>query len=567
MVEFAPPECYLTALLATVSSLHDVGTYVTLLEKTDFDVTPNLFAAIVGESSQKKSPIFKTVVTRPLGVLRDAARLEHQQAKLAYDQAMEQYNALKGEEKKQAFPDGPPPEPKLRVHSFTHTTGEGLLAQVHAHPTKGLLWETDELAGALKSANSYRQGRGSDEEDLLSFYDGTGATVLRAGGIRADLRGLLLSIIGTIQPGVLEKLAGDCSDINGKWARFAFVHQPLAACAILDDSGSLNLTPMLADLYQQIDELPSVAYKLSPDAKRYFLDCRNKIDQRRVNDPNPAMRAVWGKTEGRIGKIAINLHVIWELLAGRTPSQFISKDVVVAAARLAKFYANQIQSLYFQFASSESSLPPNLAKVIELSRRKGWIKSKDVQLSINAKNRPSPDLVRGWFNELVAIGKGQIRGVGRSIEFLVDKVDLVDLVDPQVDSSRPLPVDESRPLVDGGSTVRSASVIEIQPKVDKVDLVDPNGGNVKPITAQAVTDSVDQESTGSTGATEVDLASTLSTCLPNAQNLDLVDTTAVDPPSTKVYFGVYQNICRCDRTTHVSTQTNISDKSQAIASL
>lgn len=81
---------------------------------------------------------------------------------------------------------------------------------------------------------------------------------------------------------------------------------------------------MLADLYQKIDKLPSLAYKLSPDAKRYFLDCRNKIDKRRVNDPNPAMRAVWGKTEGRIGKIAINLHVIWELLAGRTPSELIS---------------------------------------------------------------------------------------------------------------------------------------------------------------------------------------------------------------------------------------------------
>ena len=488
------PECYLTALLATVSSLHDVGTYVTLLEKTDFDVTPNLFAAIVGESSQKKSPIFKATVTRPLGVLRDAARLRYQEALLVYSEVMQKYDELKGEEKKKAFPDGPPKEPKLRVHSFTHTTGEGLLAQVHAHPSKGLLWETDELAGALKSANSYRQGRGSDEEDLLSFYDGTGAVVLRAGGVRADLRGLLLGIIGTIQPAVLEKLAGDCNDSNGKWARFAFVYQPLAACEILDDTGSLNLTPMLADLYQKIDGLPSVAYKLSPDAKRYFLDCRNKIDKKRVNDPNPAMRAVWGKSEGRIGKIAINLHVIWELLAGRTPSEFISKDVIVSAARLAKFYASQIQSLYFQFTSPESSLPPNLAKVIELSRRKGWLKPKDVQLSINAKKRPSPDTVRGWFHELVAMGKGQIRGQGRSIEFSVDP---------------------SRPKVDVGSTAQSTSVIEIQSKVDKVDPVDNLGNDTKLFTAQLIT--------------EIDLESTPSTCLPNARNLATSSNAPVDP--------------------------------------
>jgi len=80
-------------------------------------------------------------------------------------------------------------------------------------------------------------------------------------------------------------------------------------------------------------------------------------------------------------------------------------------------------------------------------------------------------------------------------------------------------------------------VIEIQPKVDKVDLIDPNRSNVKPNTAQTITDSVDQESTGSIGTTKVDLAFTLSTCLPNAQNSDSVTTTAVDPPSTLDLLG------------------------------
>lgn len=516
------PECYLTALLATVSSLHDVGTKLTLLEKTDFDVTPNLFAAIVAESSQKKSPIFKAMVTKPLGILRSVAASQYEQEMFAYNQAWEEYSELDKEERKKEFPDGPPQEPKRRIYSFTHTTGEGLLAQVKNHPDKGLLWETDELAGALKSANSYRQGRGSDEEDLLSFYDGTGATVLRAGGVRADLQGLSLGIVGTIQPAVLEKLAGDGKDVNGKWARFMFVHQPVSACEILDDSGSLDLTPRLADLYQKIDKLPKAAYKLTPDAKQYFISIRNKIDLKRVGDPNPAMRAVWGKTEGRIGKIAINLHVIAELMAGRTPGEYIPKGVIVAAARLAKFYAHQIQSIYYQFDNEDNeNLAPNLVKVVELALKKGWIKARDVQLSTTAKKRPDSATVRGWFDELVHMGKGEIRGSGRKIEFSV------------------VNVDESRQNVDTSTTNVSPIPPCLQPFVVNVDEEDTPDNS---FSLEKVDTPLAEEIQGSTKSTGVDFASTKSTLTTNGQDLDPASYTVVDHPTTIVSTSSTESI-------------------------
>jgi hypothetical protein len=408
-------ECYLIALLTQVSSLFKVGSEVLLRRDTDYRCTPNYFGVTVSESSQKKSPVLKAIIDRPMQLLREKARKEYDKAVAQYEEEYRQWKAAKGENK-----GLPPKEPRQRLYSFSKSTGEGILYQVAAHPDQALMYRCDELAGLFKSANQYRGGKGSDEEDLLEFWNGTGSTVLRASGTKADLDGLLLSIFGTIQPDVLAALLKDCSDSNGKFARFDFVFQPLAASKLPEeDSGNFDLTPMLSSLYTKIDALPALKMELAPEAKRLFTAFYNATDERRVAEPKQGMRAMIGKMPEKVGKMAAIIHTLTCVFNGVEVSLQIPKSVVEAAIKFVKFSSDQIASLYAEF-SDRQALAPSLAKIVLLAERNGGVTSvREVSKSFTSKLRPNNQQIRAWFAELAAMDYGEVTSKGRVISFIL----------------------------------------------------------------------------------------------------------------------------------------------------
>src|ERR687886_516867 len=419
------PEVCLTSLLVAASSLHKTKTELVIHRGQGFSVPPTIFAGLVSESGQKKSPILKAIIKRPLSVLQREKREAHVLALAQYERDILNWDKCKSEERSSKFPEGKPKLPQQRLYYFTNATGEGLLYQFQAHPDKALLALVDELEGLFASQNKYSGGRGSDRQDILSAFDGTGATVLRATGTKADIDGLLLSICGTIQPEVLKRLMRDCSDPDGQWARFLFVNQPLAAATLADDDGSgVDLTGRLLSYYRTIDQLPAMAYRLSRSSFKHYQPVYNQLERLRVSHPNPGMRAVYSKMEGYIGRLALNLHVLHELSSGKTlPDEEIPLSILKRAIALAKFYIGQVKIIHANSAADLGEIAPHLAKVVELSKRMdattgiSWIKAKVVQSGYDSRHRPRPDVIRSWFRELEALGIGSTRGAGIRLEY------------------------------------------------------------------------------------------------------------------------------------------------------
>jgi hypothetical protein len=419
------PEVCLTSLLVAASSLHKTQTELVIHKGQGFSVPPTIFAGLVSESGQKKSPILKAIIKKPLSVLQREKRLAYSKAEIEYEKDIADWDKCKSEERSSKFPNGKPKQPTQQLYYFTNSTGEGLLYQFQAHPDKALLALVDELVGLFASQNKYSGGRGSDRQDILSAFDGTGATVLRASGTKADIDGLLLSICGTIQPEVLKRLMRDCSDPDGQWARFLFVNQPLAAATLGDDDGSsVDLSERLLSYYRAIDGLPHRVYRLSRPAYLRYQPVYNQLEQLRVSHPLPGMRAVYSKMEGYIGRLALNLHVIHELSCGKTlPEEEIPLQAIEQAIALAKFYIGQVKLIHANCAADLGEMAPHLAKVVELSKRmdattgNSWIKAKVVQSGYDGRHRPKPDAVRSWFRELEALGIGSTRSSGIRLEY------------------------------------------------------------------------------------------------------------------------------------------------------
>lgn len=415
------PAVALTALLSCVSSLHRVGTELVLHRNQNFRVPPTVYAALVADSGQRKSPILRNIITQPLRTLRQEKNDAYQAAMEDYETALEAWE--NSESKSRADKPEKPPDPT--VYFFTNATGESIPIQASKAPEKPLLALIDELSGLFNSENAYRKGRGSDKQDLLSYFDGTGQTVLRASGVKVDVDRIYLSIFGTIQPEVQQRLMTDCSDPDGQWARFLFVNQPLEPATLSDDDGeAVQIHERLADFYRKIERLPEMEYRLSRAAFKRYQPVFNELERLRVTHPKSGMRAIFSKMEGYIGRLALNLHVLWEIAAGKViPDEEVPLFIMEMAIQLAKFYFGQVKLIHA--SAEEDYLPAHLTKMIALSQRlekvghvsEGWLKAKNVSDQYGSKKRPKAATIYTWMQEAVSMGLGIIRGAGNRMEF------------------------------------------------------------------------------------------------------------------------------------------------------
>ncbi len=408
------PAAMLLTLLPVVASLAKVGTKLELIQATGFYALPILYTGIVCESGGAKSPTQKTILKPLLELQSDADRDYHQQ--------LQDWEALVPEDSKKT------PKPLPREYVTQDVTREAIGLIQSQQPDRGFIGWLDELSAIIGSQNQYRNGRGTDREALLTGRDGTGIKVNRASGKRIVSSVSAYSITGGTQPDTLRSLMGDFSDGSGQWARFLWCLMPIKRTPYpepQDATVSGQITAKLYQAYRRIEDFAPMTYKFTLAAQTLYHEWYDALDERRVQESRQSLRSVYAKAKGNTGELALLLHLINAAIAGVQPAPQISVETLQSAIRVTKFCLGQVRLIHGLGDEMTGALPPLLAKIIELSDRKGWITARDTKNGIRGLKATPPDQIRDMFSELVSMEHGDLAGVGIRVKFRTKTVDPV----------------------------------------------------------------------------------------------------------------------------------------------
>ena len=344
----------LMCFLVAVSGVVKLGTQVVASEAASYRVPLNLYGCLVARSGAKKTPVSRLLVLDPLHELRLELARQNSRAYRAWE---EQNRGVKASERT------PQPQPvHLVVSDFT---AEALAEQLQLQQERGLglLIHRDELAGMFGNLNAYRSGRGSDEEQLLEAYDGSGFSSLRiskTGGGRFYER-CHLSICGTIQPAILEALVAN-GDASGLWARFLFIPLPERVVPLpefeteQEQQEASWASELLESLCRYVYVQPRVTLALAPDARRYFVhyEARCQADVHRTTIA--AQGALIGKAAGKALRVAALLHLLHQGCTDGWHSQQVSVEVMERACVLVDHINTWTMGLHQKVAEGANDL-------------------------------------------------------------------------------------------------------------------------------------------------------------------------------------------------------------------
>lgn len=416
------PEACLTSLLAGFSSCHRIGTQIVLSRRTGYSQNPSIFATIVANPGSMKSEIRKRFAVKPLLGLQKDMIEQYKRAEKERKETEIEYRFMSKDERKAEYPEGLPEFPERAKCIFVDDpTFEALALNFYHYPDQAILYSRDELKGIFDSLNKYRGGKGSDEAQLLSLYDGDSLSINRAGGGAIFVEKTALSIFGTIQPLVLSTLWGDGQDTNGMFSRFNYCWQP-DVCTLLkledDDYQECPLDEPLATLFTRAFATDPKVYFLSSKAYLRYANYYNFLSKKAIKESNPIIQHALNKAKGQCGRYILNLHILESL--GNRPTKEVSPtietDAVDRAIKVTQFFLEQVELLHKTLCDSDSQFG-KFRQILALSEKLGWITARDIVRGRKKLRNVDPNLIREWFMELDDLGYGEVKGRGTRLQF------------------------------------------------------------------------------------------------------------------------------------------------------
>ena len=391
-----------------------------------FKEAPVLFCAIVGDSGAGKTRIAKACSSWFHRRQKEASN-RYQEELADYEQKMMELKRKKDD----ATPARPKPTPPTqRQYFFNDTSTQGLERRL-GNQDKGSVWMRDELKGLICGVDQYKSNKGDGTESILEYWDGGGKTVNRVDETKSFYLEANVSIVGCIQGQIFRSAFTDLNDAQGLAARFLFCQLP--TLPMKRGRGSLELEPILDDIWTRISKLDINSLILDPEADNLFDAFFSQFEELATAAQHETVKAWCRKLPGQLLRVAAAIHLItWAHEKGKGSEPYlIGPGAVLAAWEWLTHCHDSFTLLQDQIRGN--SLSALMAAILDLARQfPDGVSLRDIysnHLRTQFKKVCDPlgklpsELVREICQELEDNGYGCIKRVGKSDRFYAKEVD------------------------------------------------------------------------------------------------------------------------------------------------
>ena len=349
----APIE-YIAMSIMTGAAVIMNGTYKILVNPISGWIDyPILWVALVGEASKKKSPCLNFVKT-------SIDKLENHFS-YDYKEKLKDFRIKLAEYKKNSKenPGLEPPEPPQKQRMTTqNATVEALGKATLKNSTdtkRGVSIWTDELAMLILGIGQYKSGKNNDEAYFLQSWSKQRHNVMRS---TDDIDYIIYpahTIIGTIQPKVLEQVmfSHSLGSENGFMERWLYVTTNYVETGMQANKTTPLDKSILNSIYKNLFmQKTEKEYHFSPDAQKLYNEFCYDITQKKNSD-NVAeiMKTYLQKHTQYAPRFALTLHG----LKYQNKDIFeIEKSTVENAIRLSNYFIKSYENIAIKRANSNT---------------------------------------------------------------------------------------------------------------------------------------------------------------------------------------------------------------------
>jgi CRISPR-associated protein Cmr3 len=397
-----PVEAYYLPLLCVAASCIPSLTRLEIDPRFQFLAPSILWGGLVGETGSGKSHIINTL-TQPLKDIQAELYQNYQNRLAAYQTALREYDRRK----KNEDAGEPPEKPKTISLYAANYTLEAVAQILGQQPDRGLLITPDELAVFLGSMDAYRK-RGADRAHWLSLYNGDALKVDRKTSDQIFVRYTSVSIIGGIQPSILQKIWQEDRDFgDGLWSRFAWVRVPLVPRSRAQTGPIHNPRKLLENVYRRLQALPPQQHVLDDEGHRLWEEWESEIDELILTEPNEQIRATLPKTKERAARIALVLHCLDAACAGTIPSKVVPASTLARAIHFTRWLQNQTKLLYGELGESSSPEASLVIRFVKRFQGAGPIDLRRCRAWWPARRKPAMSEIRKFVEGVVQMGQAR----------------------------------------------------------------------------------------------------------------------------------------------------------------